>query len=97
MRKKPATRHRDAVAALHAIDDPIERAREAGELLQVIRETTPEVASVRQAAIQELRSKPLSYRAIGDLLGIHFTRVKQIETGDPTRGWKKSATDSDSS
>jgi hypothetical protein len=95
MRKKPAAKHRDAVTALRAIEDPVERAQAAGELMQAIRETTPDIVGVRQEAIKELRARPLSYRTIGDLLGIHFTRVKQIETGEPTRGWKKPATKPD--
>jgi DNA-binding transcriptional regulator YiaG len=92
MTKKPATRHRDAVEALAAIPDATERARAAGEMTEAMRETTPEVARIRQQAIKELRAQKLSYRAIGDLLGIHFTRVKQLETGESTGKWKKATT-----
>lgn len=94
-KKPPAARHRDAITALRAIDDPTQRARAAGELMKAIQETTPEVVGIRQEAIRELRAQSLTYRAIGDLLGIHFTRVKQLETGDSTRGWKKAAPDAD--
>lgn len=91
MTKKPATRHREAVAALTAIADPIERARAAGDMTEAVRDTAPEVARIRQEAIKELRAKPLTYRAIGELLNIHFTRVKQLETGESTGKWKKTA------
>lgn len=56
-----------------------------------MRETAPEVARVRQEAIQAMRAENLSYRKIGELLGIHFTRVKQLETGESTGKWKKVA------
>ncbi|HEY3481857.1 MAG TPA: hypothetical protein VGL02_23410 [Streptomyces sp.] len=91
MTKKPATRHRDAVAALAAIPDATERARAAGELTETVRDTAPEIARIRQEAIREMRAQKLSYRAIGELLGIHFTRVKQLETGESTGKWKRAA------
>lgn len=56
-----------------------------------MRETAPEVARVRQEAIQAMRAKNLSYRRIGELLDIHFTRVKQLETGKSTGKWKRAA------
>ncbi len=56
-----------------------------------MRETAPEVARVRQEAIQAMRAESLSYRKIGELLGIHFTRVKQLEAGESTGKWKKAA------
>lgn len=89
MTKKPATRHRDAVTALATIQDPTERARAAGELTEAIRDTGPEIARIRQEAIQQMRADGLSYRKIGELLGIHFTRVKQLETGESTGKWKR--------
>jgi DNA-binding transcriptional regulator YiaG len=91
MTKKPATRHRDAVAAIKEIADATERALAAGEMTEAVRETTPEVARIRQDAIKEMRAQKLSYRKIGELLGIHFTRVKQLETGESTGKWKRAA------
>lgn len=91
MTKKPATRHRDAVAALADIPDATERARAAGDMTEAMRETAPEVARIRQEAIKAMREENLSYRAIGELLGIHFTRVKQLETGESTGKWKRAA------
>lgn len=93
MKKKPVTTLREAVTRLAAIDNPTQRAQEAGEMTTVIRdEVIPEVARIRQEAIREMRAQKLSYREIGDLLGIHFTRVKQLETGESTGKWKRAAT-----
>ena len=91
MTKKPTTRHRDAVAALAAIPDPVERAREAGTMVRAITDTAPVINRIRQDAIKELRAQKLSYRDIGKLLDIHFTRVRQIEKGESSGTWKKTA------
>lgn len=91
MARKPATRHRDAVEALAAIPDATERAKAAGEMTDTMRETTPRVAAIRQQAIKELRAEGKSYREIGEALGIHFTRVRQIESGESTGKWKRAA------
>lgn len=91
MARKPATRHHDAVEALAAIPDATERAKAAGEMTDTMRETTPRVAAIRQQAIKELRAEGKSYREIGEALGIHFTRVRQIESGESTGKWKRAA------
>ena len=91
MARKPATRHRDAVEALAAIPDATERAKAAGEMTEAMRETAPRVAAIRQQAIKELRAQGRSYREIGEALGIHFTRVRQIESGESTGKWKRAA------
>lgn len=91
MTKKPATRIRDAVQALEAIPDPTERALAAGEMTDAVREATTDVARIRSEAIQALRADGLSYRVIGDKLGIHFTRVSQLEKGETTGRRKKPA------
>ncbi|WP_354643934.1 hypothetical protein [Kitasatospora camelliae] len=92
MTKKPATRLREAVQALADIPDPTERALAAGDMTEAVRDATSDVARIRSQAIQQLRTDGLSYRTIGDKLGIHFTRVKQLETGETTGRRKKSAT-----
>ena len=89
MTKKPATRIRDAVQALAALPDPTERALAAGEMTDAVRDATTEVATIRSEAIQQLRTNGLTYRAIGELLGVHFTRVKQLEKGETTGRRKK--------
>jgi DNA-directed RNA polymerase specialized sigma24 family protein len=93
MTKKPATRIREAVQALAAIPDPTERALAAGDMTDAVREATSDVAAIRSKAIQEMRAQGLSYRAIGDKLGIHFTRVSQLEKGETTGRRKKPAAD----
>jgi hypothetical protein len=75
MTKKPATRIRDAVQALAAIPDPTERALAANEMSDAVREATTDVARIRTQAIRDLRAAGESHRAIGEKLGIHFTRV----------------------
>lgn len=91
MTKKPATRIRDAITALEGITDPTERALAAGEMTDAVRDAVADTARIRSEAIQQLRASGLSYRAIGEKLGIHFTRVKQLETGETTGRRKKLA------
>lgn len=56
-----------------------------------VRDATSEVATIRSEAIQQLRADGLTYRAIGEKLGIHFTRVKQLEKSETTGRRKKAA------
>lgn len=91
MARKPATRHRDAVDALAAIPDATERAKAAGDFIDATRETSPRVTAIRQEAIKQMRADGMTYRAIGERLGIHFTRVKQLESGESTGKWKRAA------
>jgi hypothetical protein len=93
MTKKPATRIRDAVQALAAIPDPTERALQAGEMTDAVREATSDTARIRTEAIRELRAAGHSHRAIGESLGIHFSRVRQLEKGETTGRRKKTAED----
>lgn len=60
-------------------------------MTEAVRLATPRVAQVRQQVVRELRSQGMTYRAVGDLLGIHFTRVKQLESGEPATRWKQGA------
>jgi hypothetical protein len=91
MTKKPATRIRDAVQALAAIPDPTERALAANEMSDAVREATTDVARIRTQAIRDLRAAGESHRAIGEKLGIHFTRVRQLEKGETTGRRKQAA------
>lgn len=91
MTTTPTDHIRAALDALAAIPTPTERALAAGEMADAVRDATTEVAQIRQGAVQEMRTAGLSYRAIGETLGIHFTRVKQIETGETTGRRKKQA------
>jgi hypothetical protein len=75
---------RDAVNAIVAMTDPRARARAASDVLKLISEANGVLAKLRQEDIKTLRAAGLSYRQIGDAIGVHFTRVKQIESGIPT-------------
>jgi DNA-directed RNA polymerase specialized sigma24 family protein len=75
---------RDAVDAIAAMTDPQARAKAASEVLKIISEANGILAKLRQEDIKTLRAAGLSYRDIGKAIGVHFTRVKQIESGVPT-------------
>ncbi|SRR5581483_761421 len=75
---------RDAVDAIAAMTDPQARARAASEVLKLISEANGLLSRLRREDIQALRAAGLSYRDIGEAIGVHFTRVKQIESGLPT-------------
>ena len=75
---------RDAVDAIVAMTDAQARAKAASDVLKLISEANGVLAKLRQEDIKTLRAAGLSYRQIGDAIGVHFTRVKQIESGVPT-------------
>jgi len=91
MVKKPASRLDDALDALEAIPDAAKRWEAANDMTDAVRKATSRVAQVRSGIVRELRGRGMTYRAIGDLLGVHFTRVKQLESGEPATRWGKSA------
>jgi hypothetical protein len=75
---------RDAISAIVAMTNPQARAAAATEVLKVLTDANGVLSKLRQEDIKGMRSAGLSYRQIGAALGIHFTRVKQIESGAPT-------------
>jgi DNA-directed RNA polymerase specialized sigma24 family protein len=75
---------RDAVDAIVAMTDPQARAAAATDVLKLISEANGVLAKLRREDIKALRSAGLSYKQIGDAIGVHLTRVKQIESGLPT-------------
>ena len=75
---------KDAIEAITQIDDPEVRAKAATEALELINSANGTLAKLRREDIKALREDGLSYRKIGTAIGIHFTRVKQIESGVPT-------------
>lgn len=79
-----ATAVREAIAAVVAITDPQARAKAASEVLELISEANATLSRVRREDIKAMRAAGMSYRQIGAAIGIHFTRVKQIESGVPT-------------
>jgi hypothetical protein len=80
-----------AIDAITQIKDPQVRARVATEVLDLIHNANSTLARLRREDIRALRAAGMSYRKIGEAIGIHFTRVKQIETGAPTGSARKRA------
>ncbi|GAA3957024.1 hypothetical protein GCM10023085_44470 [Actinomadura viridis] len=79
-----AQRIHDAITEITQIEDPQVRAKAATEALKAIHEGNSTLAEARRDGVKELRAAGLSYRAIGPLIGVHFSRVKQLESGEPT-------------
>ena len=75
---------KDAIDGVAQIDDPQERAKVIGEALDILKEANAALSKLRRQDIQALRAAGLSYRQIGPAIGVHYTRVKQIESGQPT-------------
>lgn len=74
---------RDAIATVTAMKDPQARAKAATRVLEVLSEANGVLAKLRREDITALRQAGMSYRQIGVALGVHHTRVKQIESGAP--------------
>lgn len=79
-----AQRIRDAIDEITQIEDPQVRAKAATEALKAIHDGNSALAQARRDGIKELRAAGMTYRAIGPAIGVHFSRVKQLETGEPT-------------
>jgi DNA invertase Pin-like site-specific DNA recombinase len=75
---------RDAVAAIARITDRNARARAATEALELLTTANGDLARLRRDDIRAMRAEGDSYRKIAAALGIHFTRVRHIESGVPT-------------
>lgn len=84
----------DTIDSLEAIEDPADRARRAASLLKAWPKQHSRLREIRQQAVIALREQKLSYRKIGELIDVHFTRVKEIEQGVTTspRKTKKTTT-----
>ena len=70
----------DAIDALGE-GDAADRAQRLTQLLDQWPDTHARVREMRQQAVAELHEGGLSYRKIGELLGISFGRVRQIVEG----------------
>jgi hypothetical protein len=75
---------REAIDAVTKLTDPKARAKAASEVLELMSEANGVLSRLRREDIKALRAAGMSYRTIGAAIGIHFTRVKQIESGQPT-------------
>ncbi|MEV6081780.1 hypothetical protein AB0L80_42945 [Streptomyces sp. NPDC052069] len=71
----------NAIDALGEQGDAAERAKRLTELLDELPDSQSRARELRQQAVQELRADGMTLRAIGELLGISFGRVRQIADG----------------
>jgi DNA-directed RNA polymerase sigma subunit (sigma70/sigma32) len=85
----------DSIDALGDTGDAEDRARRLTELLDKWPDTHKRVREMRQRALAELYDggNGLTYREIGDLLGITFGRVRQIIAGETAGQAKRRKTD----
>lgn len=72
---------REALKALEGIPDRVERAKALAVLLAEWPDHHAFLREERQRIVREMRAEKMTYRQIGDVLGMHFTRVRQIEAG----------------
>lgn len=83
---------REAVEQVLRIPDRLERAAALGKLLDEWPDLHSDLREARKAIVKQMRAEKMTYRQIGDELGMHFTRVRQIEKaqrGDKNRPKKK--------
>jgi transcriptional regulator with XRE-family HTH domain len=74
------------VEALRKIPDPIERGRQAGDLLARYQQRATELARLRREAIESAHEEcGLSYTEIASKLGLTKGRISQIRTSAPPR------------
>ncbi|MFD8075837.1 hypothetical protein ACFV3E_24670 [Streptomyces sp. NPDC059718] len=72
----------DAIDALEQINDPAERARALSEVLKALPGQNKRLKEQRQAAVQELLTRPgASLRSVGAELGLNFSTVQDIAKG----------------
>jgi uncharacterized membrane protein len=74
-----------AVEDLERIADAGERARALGEFLGKMTEIHSQARQMRQQAVLVLRQQGLSWQAIGDVIGVHRQRARQIALGESWR------------
>lgn len=73
----------DAMNAVEAMTDPLERAKAIGEVMADQAERGKRWREMRRAVVLEMRGQqpPVSYRKIADALGIGLATVQDIERG----------------
>lgn len=90
-RTEEAQRVVEAVDSVQAVQDPIDQAVRAGELLALWPEQQARLREIRQQAVLRMRADKVSYRSIAKMLGISLARVQQIEAGMRGKAQKPSA------
>lgn len=69
------------IAALEQIEDDEACARAVTELLKELPEQQARLRELRQARVHRMRERGLTWKQIGDSMGVHFTRARQIAEG----------------
>jgi hypothetical protein len=76
---------RDALAAITGISDREARARALTQALALMSTANGELSRLRREDIRDLHQNPgMSYREIGDAIGIHYSHAQQLATGKAT-------------
>lgn len=84
----------NAIASLEEIADDATCARAVTELLNQWPQQHAELRELRQRRVVALKAEGRTWQEIGDLLGVHFTRARQIaqgQRGDKNRPTKRAA------
>jgi DNA-directed RNA polymerase specialized sigma24 family protein len=71
----------DALDQVGEIEDPIERAVAASEVLADYKERAPQLRELQRQAIEVMRSQGVSYRKIAARLKLSLGAVQNIERG----------------
>lgn len=71
----------EAIAALEEISDDEARAKAVTAVLDQWPYQHTRLREVRQRAVLNLRAQGKTWKQIGDILGVHFTRARQIAQG----------------
>jgi DNA-directed RNA polymerase specialized sigma24 family protein len=71
----------DALDQVGEMEDPIERAVAASEVLADYKERAPQLRELQRQAIEVMRSQGVSYRKIAARLKISLGAVQNIERG----------------
>jgi DNA-binding NarL/FixJ family response regulator len=85
---------RESIAALEGIDDRLRRAQALGEMLAEWPDHHSRLREMRQEIVLEMHAEGMTYREIGEQLGMHYTRAQQIakgQRGEKNRPKRKAA------
>lgn len=82
----------DALDQVGEMEDPIERAVAASEVLADYKERAPQLRELQRQAIEVMRSQGVSYRKIAARLKLSLGAVQNIERGHGAAWGTKSRT-----
>lgn len=77
----------DAIRALEDIEDDAACAKAITDVLQDWPDSHARLREIRQERVLRLKAEGKTWQEIGDALGVHFTRARQIAKG--LRGSKR--------